>query len=400
MQEEERECYLGDVVGAEVTEEERYGEILMKIEKTGQQWNREGIGIYGQALVANTILLGKITHRASVNTISTAMRKKLKEKFRAFIWKGEDRRAKVRWEVLVKKEEEGGIGLRDPLCAIDAAKMRIFVNLMTKDRQPWMKWIERKLRRVAKNWGVAEAMAARPTKKQLNGLKEDCVVESSLRIWFEIGGGGRGRTKEERTVKGETTTVELSGLGVTDTNEKWIPIEGLTGRQTYDRLIQTRMKIKDYEPRRAHKTIQKIQKQMTADERNYWWRLTHRTIQTKKRQSKWKKTEDGEFVKSTCPVCKEEEEDWEHYDYECKWMQEMNKKVAARVERDQPFSKEEWRLEEEKMSEKEMLMVAKARWIYHCERCKIDMKQRKRIDITVLMNRLTRRMKITTKKVK
>ena len=47
-----------------------------------------------------------------------------------------------------------------------------------------------------------------------------------------------------------------------------------------------------------------------------------------------------------------------------------------------------------------MLMVAKARWIYHCERCKIDMKQRKRIYITVLMNRLTRRMKITTKKVK
>ena len=74
MQEEERECFLGDVVGAEVTEEERYGEILMKIEKTGQQWNREGIGIYGQALVANTILLGKITHRASANTISTAMR--------------------------------------------------------------------------------------------------------------------------------------------------------------------------------------------------------------------------------------------------------------------------------------------------------------------------------------
>ena len=70
------------------------------------------------------------------------------------------------------------------------------------------------------------------------------------------------------------------------------------------------------------------------------------------------------------------------------------------MERDQPFSKAEWRLEEEKMSEKEMLMVAKARWIYHCERCKIDMKQRKRIDITVLMNRLTRRMKITTKKVK
>ncbi len=101
--------------------------------------------------------------------------------------------------MLVKKEE-GGIGLTDPLCAIDAAKMRIFVNLMTKDRQPWMKWIERKLRRVAKNWGVVKAMAARPTKKQLNGLKEDCVVESSLRIWFEIGGGEEdGPKRRERS---------------------------------------------------------------------------------------------------------------------------------------------------------------------------------------------------------
>ncbi len=77
----------------------------------------------------------------------------------------------------------------------------------------------------------------------------------------------RERSREKRQV-------ELSGLGVTDTNEKWTHIEGLTGRQAYDRLIQTRLKIQDYEPRRAHKTIQKIQKQMTADERNYWWRLT------------------------------------------------------------------------------------------------------------------------------
>jgi hypothetical protein len=51
----------------------------MNIEKTGQPWNREGIGIYGQALVANTILLGKITHRASVNTISAATRKRRRE---------------------------------------------------------------------------------------------------------------------------------------------------------------------------------------------------------------------------------------------------------------------------------------------------------------------------------
>ena len=60
MTEEERESYLGDLIGHGVTEEERYG----GIEKTGEKWNRERIGIYGRAIVANTLLLSKISHRA------------------------------------------------------------------------------------------------------------------------------------------------------------------------------------------------------------------------------------------------------------------------------------------------------------------------------------------------
>ncbi len=72
---------------------------------------------------------------------------------------------------------------------------------------------------------------------------------------------------------------------------------------------------------------------------------------------------------STCPVCKEEEEDWEHYDYECN-PQKSGGPGGARS----PFRKEKLWLEEEKISEREMLMLAKARWIYHCERCNIDMK--------------------------
>ena len=37
MTEEERESYLGDLIGHGVTEEERYGGILANIEKTGEQ---------------------------------------------------------------------------------------------------------------------------------------------------------------------------------------------------------------------------------------------------------------------------------------------------------------------------------------------------------------------------
>ena len=172
MLEEERESYLGDVIGHGVTEEERYGGILENIEETGQRWNRERIGIYGQAIVANTLLLSKISHRAQVNTLSAQVRKRLKEKFRAFIWKGAER-GKVRWEILVMGEEEGGVGLREPVCALDAAKIRMLVALMVKDRQPWMKWVERKLVRVEGRWGVREAMVATPNRKQLAVLKDE-----------------------------------------------------------------------------------------------------------------------------------------------------------------------------------------------------------------------------------
>ena len=114
--EEERESYLGDLIGHGVTEEERYGGILANIEKTGEKWNRERIGIYGRAIVANTLLLSKISHRAQVNTMSAQVRKNLKEKFRAFMWKGAGK-GMVRWEALLMGEEEGGVGLRARLRA-------------------------------------------------------------------------------------------------------------------------------------------------------------------------------------------------------------------------------------------------------------------------------------------
>ena len=41
-------------------------------------------------------------------------------------------------------------------------------KLITRDRQPWMRWIERKLIRVADIWEVEEAMAATPTKNKEN----------------------------------------------------------------------------------------------------------------------------------------------------------------------------------------------------------------------------------------
>ena len=394
MGREDREVYLGDVMGYGVTDEERFGKILEGIEKTGRTWNKENIGIFGQSLIANTILLSKISHRASVNALSPQIRKEITEKFKAFIWKGEAKRGKVRWEILVRKEEEGGVGLREPNCALDAAKISMFVNLMTKDRQPWMRWIERKLVRVAERWEVEEAMAAKPSKKQLKELKQSCIVESTLKIWFEIGGrGGGAKEEEEINEKGEKRVVMLSGIGV-EAEQRWIPIEKLKTRHVYERLVKIRMTMKNYTPSEAHKTVKTVQTMLTAKERDYWWRLIHRTTPIKKKESKWRRGDDGELVSAICPVCKKEEETWDHYDYECEEVRRMNEKVAAWVGRKHPFSKEEWRLEKQKMARQEVLSIAKARWIYHCERCKMDMGQRRKMNIDVLMNRLDRRVKL------
>jgi hypothetical protein len=58
------------------------------------------------------------------------------------------------------------------------------------------------------------------------------------------------------------------------------------------------------------------------------------------------------------------------------------------------FSKEEWALDKE-MEEGVKVLIAKARWIYHCERCKIDQGKRRRMNLEIVMQRLDRRMKIT-----
>ena len=106
---------MGDLIRHGVTEE-RYGGILANIEKTGEKWNRERIGIYGRAIVANTLLLSKIRYRAQVNTMSAQVRKNLKEKFRAFMRKGAGK-GMMRWDVLLMGEEDGGVGLRARLRA-------------------------------------------------------------------------------------------------------------------------------------------------------------------------------------------------------------------------------------------------------------------------------------------
>ena len=113
----------------------------------------------------------------------------------------------------------------------------------------------------------------------------------------------------------------------------------------------------------------------------------------KEKESKWRRDEKGAMVKSTCPMC-EEEEDRGHYEYGCKVVTQLRGKIVRRAGRQNAqISKEEWALETD-VEETLKVLIAKARWVYHCERCNIDHGKRKRMNLEIVMQRLDRRMKV------
>ena len=129
----------------------------------------------------------------------------------------------------MKNPEDGGMGIRDPVITLDAAKIMMLKKLITRSRQPWMRWIEHRLTKVATDWKVEEAMAATPTRHQRLQLSDSCLTESTLKIWLEIGGQKRPShyitTPPKPGDKHRTPiTTWISGFGISR-NNFWTPIE-------------------------------------------------------------------------------------------------------------------------------------------------------------------------------
>ena len=93
-----------------------------------------------------------MAHKESVNGMSKKMSKRYRQKIKEFIWGG-NKKARVIWEIMLKSPTDGGTGIRDPVIAIEARRISLLKKLISQDRQPWMKWAERKLTRIAQRWG-------------------------------------------------------------------------------------------------------------------------------------------------------------------------------------------------------------------------------------------------------
>ena len=280
----------------------------------------------------------------------------------------------------------------DPIMNLDAAKINIFKRLLTRNRQPWMRWGEHKLIKVAQRWTVPEAMAATPSRRQLRELDATCLVESTLALWHEIGGTFLGeRVRKHVQADATTATTWESGFGV-HCRETWHPIESLRTKTTYAILLAKRSKLRHYTPKNAHKNIYMIKKYLTPEERHFWWKLIHRLTSIRKTECKYKRDARNKQMPATCPLCPQTEESRQHYEYDCPHLSIFRQHIANLYNR-QDFTQREWMLEATQPVEV-MTYIAKARWVFHCERCQIDHKSRRRFQLKVVLDRTQRRMQL------
>jgi hypothetical protein len=375
MLDEEIERYLGEMIGNLVKDTDRHDMNLDGMEKTGERWNREDITMIGRALVANTLLYSRIKFRLDVNSTTTDMRKRIKKVIRAFIWKqGKER---VRWEIMTRREEDGGIGVIDPDCMIDATKIMLLKRWNNKNKQPWKKWITRRMNKKKHEWNVDESeniLGITPTRKMMKELRDDTLTEKIMKIWYEIGGTTRnkhntkqnGNSTEDRimnhlvemTMKQTEPRTYERMMKKREEGEKeigieidggWRAIDGIRTKEIYAILIDKRLKLNDYTPKQAHTNIKLINKKLTPKERDFWWKHTHKLISIRKIEHKWRKNEDGSMMTDKCAMCMMEIEDRHHYEYGCKmnekWREHVMKYVNERKgeEEENDTTNEKWK---------------------------------------------------------
>ena len=156
--------------------------------------------------------------------------------------------------------------------------------------------------------------------------------------------------------------------------------------------------LRNYTPKKAHKKIDKIKDCVTPEERHFWWKLIHKIVSTKKTESKYKRDQFDNLVSSLCPLCHQQEESRLHYEYDCPTLSRFRQQTAHLLGKED-FIYDEWILETTQGTEA-TLLIAKARWAFHCERCNIDQNRRNRLILEVFLAWIQRRIQMATDTVR
>lgn len=441
MSDDDIEKYLGDLIGHMVSENDRFREGFRKIERISKRWLRENLSLYGKAVVSNVLLIACIKYRADLNPVSEGLKKRLHRLIFEFLW---GKKAKIKWNILLLPIAQGGIGLKDPSCMLDAGKIRLVKNMRLKSEQPWVRWMERKLQLIKDRWGISVSpFIHKPTRAQVRELKQDCLLEQTLQIWYELGGTSKhtytrnSETDEDRQTRrrqeqdqqitavliqqlktinrelGEILEGEVrkreeerrreeeeeKGEWGMEVEGRWKKIERLENNEIYEKLRRKRNKIR-IEEMKTNMMMTKLFKRLESRERQFWLMVAHKRLDTCQMLSKWMVMNDDMMVPPICPLCRQGVETWDHMEYECMVLREYMSRlseVAAQFLKPEELgswhtpSRNEWRLELEENDDLPMdvmMLIAKARMLMHDERWRVIKSRRRGVEVSIVVEKL------------
>ena len=107
-------------------------------------------------------------------------------------------------------------------------------------------------------------------------------------------------------------------------------------------------------------------------------------------ESKYKQDKLNNLVSAECPLCHHPEETRPHYEYDCPTLSHFRCQVAELIGK-QDLTRAEWMLETPQPLETTIL-IAKARWAFHCARCSVDNNRNTAVNLEVVLNRTQRRV--------
>jgi len=109
--------YLGNQLDTNPTRMANWQQIIEKLKNKLASWSFRSLNIAGRVVLMKSVLQAIPIYPLSIMAVPKGVCTRMKEIFGKFLWGGPNQQRKwalVSWKRLMKRKEEGGLGLRDP----------------------------------------------------------------------------------------------------------------------------------------------------------------------------------------------------------------------------------------------------------------------------------------------
>lgn len=100
-------------------------------------WKQRVLFLKGKVLVLNSLFLSKMWYILTVVSLPLWVYKKIKANILSFLWDGKP--AKIAYNTIIGKVEEGGLGLIDPLLRMKSMRIKIMKRFLNNSGSAWGK---------------------------------------------------------------------------------------------------------------------------------------------------------------------------------------------------------------------------------------------------------------------